>query len=92
MVMPEITRRQILAGAAATTAVATMPAAVIASSPRRQRFRTVADIVRDVAAGRMGTRAAIEALELNTHDQLVECLRLNGYSTPLKTGQHPSSS
>jgi hypothetical protein len=41
---------------------------------------TVADIVRAVSAGRMGNRAAIEALSLHTYDELVETVHLNGYT------------
>jgi hypothetical protein len=41
---------------------------------------TVADIVRAVSAGRIGNRAAIEALALNNYDELVETMHLNGYT------------
>lgn len=41
---------------------------------------TVADIVKAVSAGRMGNRAAIEALQLRSYDELVETVHLNGYT------------
>jgi pyridoxal/pyridoxine/pyridoxamine kinase len=41
---------------------------------------TVADIVKAVSAGRMGNRAAIEALQLRNYDELVETVHLNGYT------------
>jgi hypothetical protein len=41
---------------------------------------TVADIVKAVSAGRMGNRAAIEALRLRNYDELVETVHLNGYT------------
>jgi hypothetical protein len=44
------------------------------------RVTTVADIVKAVSAGRMGNRAAIEALQLRNYDELVETVHLNGYT------------
>jgi len=41
---------------------------------------TVADVVKAVSAGRMGNRAAIEALALNNYRELVETVHLNGYT------------
>ena len=41
---------------------------------------TVADIVKAVSAGRMGNRAAVEALQLRNYDELVETVHLNGYT------------
>jgi hypothetical protein len=41
---------------------------------------TVEEVVRAVSAGRMGNRAAIEALALNNYEELVETVHLNGYT------------
>ena len=41
---------------------------------------TVSDIVKAVSAGRMGNRAAMEALQLRSYDELVETVHLNGYT------------
>jgi hypothetical protein len=107
--MPEITRRQILAGAAATAACAAVPVAAIADMeplllwPKPPLFDTdgsvsygpkvpwtlrgdrwvpctVADVVKNVAAGRIDHQGTIEFLELETYEQLVECLRLRSPS------------
>ena len=44
------------------------------------KMSTVADVVKAVSAGRMGNRAAIEALALNNYQELVETVHLNGYT------------
>jgi len=71
--MTALTRRQIVAGAAATAACAAVPAAVVAK-PRT----TVADYVKDIAAGFLDEETALYKLQLETREQLVECMRLNG--------------
>jgi hypothetical protein len=71
--MTALSRRHVLAGAAATAACAAVPVAV-AAKPRT----TVADYVKDIAAGFLDEETALHKLQLETREQLVECMRLNG--------------
>jgi hypothetical protein len=47
-----------------------------------EELHTVAEIVKAVSAGRLGFKEAIRRLHLNTYDELVETVHLNGYTMP----------